>query len=590
MKFNYSPHLSLGTLYTRGPLIFSSVTNNLLCAAHNKINAYNITTNTLRTLPFEARSNIKTYALTHDERLLIVIDTNDYATLISYSRGTVLHRFRFKSTVTAISFSPDNKFFAVGCGEHVQVWRTPGVRREFSPFVLHRTLTGFSQGVRTIEWSKDSRYIVAGSSDNTVRIFTVDPIEGFVPCTLAGHKGPVAGAYFLKGGVEEAITISDDGAMCLWVYERGNAGEEGINDDLFSPGKRKRQEESELVGWTIKKRHFFSHNQSDSVDGGVKKSKSKLKSKSKSNSSSSSTSTGQSSKIVSTSTSPDGTLLVVGFENGVFGLYDITHINTPLPGTVPVNCLHTLSVTNGRITAVRVSPDGASLALASPDNSQLLLWDWQSETYLLKQQGHNYGINAVNYSPDSMTMVTGGEDGKVKCWSGAGFCFVTFGVHRGPVSVVKFSKPSVIFSASLDGTIQAYDLVRYKPFRTFTTPTPVQFSSLAIDPSGEIVAGGTLDPFEIYVFSVSNGKIIDVLSGHNGPISCLEFDPVGGMLASGSWDGTVKVWDVYKNQVEETFVHTSDVLSLAWRHDGKFICASTLNGALNFWDKDNGER
>ena len=83
--------------------------------------------------------------------------------------------------------------------------------------------------------------------------------------------------------------------------------------------------------------------------------------------------------------------------------------------------------------------------------------------------------------------------------------------------------------------------------------------------------------------------MIDVLKGHRGPVASLAFDPIGGMLASASWDGTVKVWDIYKNTVEETFVHTSDVLDVAWRPDGKFLCASTLNGALNFWDKESGE-
>ena len=33
--------------------------------------------------------------------------------------------------------------------------------------------------------------------------------------------------------------------------------------------------------------------------------------------------------------------------------------------------------------------------------------------------------------------------------------------------------------------MRAFDLVRYRNFRTFTTPRPVQFTCLAVDPSGE---------------------------------------------------------------------------------------------------------
>jgi len=37
-----------------------------------------------------------------------------------------------------------------------------------------------------------------------------------------------------------------------------------------------------------------------------------------------------------------------------------------------------------------------------------------------------------------------------------------------------------------DGTVRAFDLVRYRNFRIFTTPRPVQFTCLAVDPSGEV--------------------------------------------------------------------------------------------------------
>lgn len=47
------------------------------------------------------------------------------------------------------------------------------------------------------------------------------------------------------------------------------------------------------------------------------------------------------------------------------------------------------------------------------------------------------------------------------------------------------------------GTVRAFDLVRYRNFRTFTSPEPVQYVSLAVDNSGEIVCAGTMDTFEV---------------------------------------------------------------------------------------------
>lgn len=48
-----------------------------------------------------------------------------------------------------------------------------------------------------------------------------------------------------------------------------------------------------------------------------------------------------------------------------------------------------------------------------PGLGQLLVWEWQSESYVLKQQGHFNSMVSLAYSPDGQYIVTGGEDGKV---------------------------------------------------------------------------------------------------------------------------------------------------------------------------------
>ncbi|EFJ11354.1 hypothetical protein SELMODRAFT_426344 [Selaginella moellendorffii] len=63
-------------------------------------------------------------------------------------------------------------------------------------------------------------------------------------------------------------------------------------------------------------------------------------------------------------------------------------------------------------------------------------------------------------------------------------------------------------SASLGGTVRAWDLMRYRNFKTFTTPAPTQFVSLAADQSGEIICAGTHIP----------ARLVDVLNGHKGPV------------------------------------------------------------------------
>lgn len=44
---------------------------------------------------------------------------------------------------------------------------------------------------------------------------------------------------------------------------------------------------------------------------------------------------------------------------------------------------------------------------------QLLVWEWQSESYVFKQQGHFNNMASLAFSPDGQYIVTGGDDGKV---------------------------------------------------------------------------------------------------------------------------------------------------------------------------------
>ena len=60
-----------------------------------------------------------------------------------------------------------------------------------------------------------------------------------------------------------------------------------------------------------------------------------------------------------------------------------------------------------------------------------------------------------------------------------------------------------------------------------------------------MVCAGALEPFNVYVWSLQTAKLLDVLSGHEGPVSSLSFNPTTAVLSSGSWDRTVKVWDVF---------------------------------------------
>lgn len=250
-----------------------------------------------------------------------------------------------------------------------------------------------------------------------------------------------------------------------------------------------------------------------------------------------------------------------------------------------------ISMTQQGIDDVAINNSGEWLALGASKFGQLLVWEWQSETYILKQQGHFDSMNDIVYSRDGNRIVTAADDGKIKLWdTQSGFCIVTFTEHSSGVTACEFApRGNVLFTASLDGSVRAWDLIRYRNFRSFSAPTRLSFSSLAVDPSGEVVCAGSLGSFDVHIWSVQTGQLLDRLAGHEGPVSSLAFSPAGGLLVSGSWDRTVRMWNIFdRTQSHEALQLQADITDVAVRPDSKQLAVSTLDGQLTFWSVFEG--
>src|SRR5262245_20095370 len=81
------------------------------------------------------------------------------------------------------------------------------------------------------------------------------------------------------------------------------------------------------------------------------------------------------------------------------------------------------------------------------------------------------------------------------------------------------------------------------------------------------------------------------LAGHQGPIRSVAWSPDGTRLASGSEDGTVRVWDVSKGDELRTLVESKsealDGISVTWSHRGDALVAASRD-QITIWDVANG--
>lgn len=543
MKSEFKLSNLLGTVYSQGNLVFTQDGTKLLSPVGNRVTCFDLVNNKSFTFPYQHRRSVARVALNKQETLMLTVDVDGRAILVNFNARTVLHHFNFKEKVHDLQFSQDSKHFAVAVGRFIQVWKTPDVTedRQFAPFVRHRIYAGHFADVTSISWSLDSRFFISTSKDLTSRMFSLDAEEASVAMTFAGHRDTVIKAFF-SANQEIIYTISKDGALFTWEYTKKPS-----DDKADSDGED--EDEDAAMSWRISKKDFFFSD----------------------------------AKVKCAAFHAKSNMLVVGFANGEFRLYELPEFNL----------IQQLSMGQNEVNTVQINTTGEWLAFGSSKLGQLLVYEWQSESYILKQQGHFDSTNALSYSPDGSRVVTASDDGKIKIWDVvSGFCLATFEEHTSAVTSVKFAKRGqVMFSSSYDGTVKAWDLIRYRNFRTFTATERVKFGSLAVDPSGEVVCAASQDTFEIYVWSVQTSQLVDTLSGHTGPVSCLSFGVENSILASASWDKTVRVWSIFgrSGHVEPFDIH-NDVLAIAMRPDSKQVAVSTLSGQVQFWDIENAKQ
>mmetsp|Transcript_9488 Transcript_9488/g.22533 ORF Transcript_9488/g.22533 Transcript_9488/m.22533 type:complete len:1099 (+) Transcript_9488:75-3371(+) len=595
----------LGATYRGGSVQFTPDGNTLLSPVGNRVNCVDLVQGRCSTLAPETVEDIRIFDLSPDGRLLLCVDVAGRGLLINFVRGAVLHRINFKVVVHASKWSPDSNWLAVAGGHHLNLWRAPSIRVGWQ-FVHHRKMAGHHDDLIDVSWAPNSRFLATCAKDMTVRIWAVMHEEGFKPISLVEHRSQVRGVFF-SADLHHLYSLSREGVLVTLRYDlaaerpKEAKKEEGTEE----PGKA--DEEDAEDAWKVELPAAASK-AADRRPLYCKKGTWTLAGKAYC------PNMGR-QKVVRCAFDAGSRLFAAGFSGGVFMLFEMPEMQA----------LQTLSLGTHALDAVSLGANGDWLAVGSAEAGQLLVWEWRSETYVLKQQGHHWGVQCVAFSPaagstlrhqrslastdakaeDKGSMMggrllaTGGYDGKVKLFnSQTGLCFVTFAEHTAPVSALCFTpQGNAVLSASKDGSVRAFDLLRYRNFRTFASPDGLcQFLGIAVDSGGEIVAASTAGgSYAIYVWSIQTGNVLEVLTSHESYVQTMQFSPAAnhpGQLVSGGWDGKVCVWDLYatKGGSAEPLRCPSSVLCVAFDPRANDVCAaSCMSGKVLFWNTTSGQ-
>lgn len=122
-------------------------------------------------------------------------------------------------------------------------------------------------------------------------------------------------------------------------------------------------------------------------------------------------------------------------------------------------------------------------------------------------------------------------------------------------------------------------------------------TTVAVSPSGQVLASGSTD-HRIILWNLQTGTKLHTIEGrslwshdgHGDRINALHFTPDGTALVSGSDDGTIKLWNLSDRSLISTLSSSEWVISaIAISPDGSLLVSGGANGAIEFWDLERGE-
>jgi len=116
----------------------------------------------------------------------------------------------------------------------------------------------------------------------------------------------------------------------------------------------------------------------------------------------------------------------------------------------------------------------------------------------------------------------------------------------------------------------------------------VSLTSLSFSPDGSLLACGW--EWEVILLDPITGKQLHILSGHSREVNSVAFSPDERLLASGSSDKTIKLWNVETGKCIRTLTgHADSVYSVAFSPDGRYLASGSWDKTIKLWDVGTGE-
>lgn len=126
-------------------------------------------------------------------------------------------------------------------------------------------------------------------------------------------------------------------------------------------------------------------------------------------------------------------------------------------------------------------------------------------------------------------------------------------------------------------------------------PLQVYISALVFSPEGSLVRRANIDRLPEWLRQIPEAErswpaLRQTLKRHTGSVNSVAFSPDGRLLASGSDDNTVKLWEVNTGQVYLTMRgHSNSVISVAFSPDNQLLASGSIDSTVIIWEVKIGQ-
>lgn len=331
---------------------------------------------------------------------------------------------------------------------------------------------------------------------------------------------------------------------------------------------------------------------------------------------------GHAEAVISVAFSPTGSHLASGSGDKTVRFWDV---NTETPHFICKGHKHW-------VLSIAWSPDGKKLA-SGCKNSQVIIWDPHSGKQVGRTLvGHKQWITwlcwePLHLNPECRRLASSSKDSTVKIWDVIlGTCLVTLSGHLQSVTCVKWGGTGLLYTSSQDRTVKVWrakdgvlcrtlqghghwvntlalntDYVMrtgaFNPAKAQIVPQSMKesleelerlsqerYDSAKGDEPEYLVSGS--DDFTMFLWQPEkHTKPLTRLTGHQQLINDVKFSPDCRVIASASFDKSIKLWDGKTGKYIASFRgHVQAVYQVAWSADSRLLCSGSADSTLKVWD------